>query len=88
MVQKLLYTKKLGRLLMGGAMDVTPGRYMVISNYSNKWAVVQPGRARALRVFISQREAVNFAKKAAFRKAGVVSVHTTSGDVKDIFSYR
>ncbi len=87
MAEKSIYTKELGRLIALAARTKTPGKYRVMSSLSNKWMVLPDRGRRALRVFTTQQEAVNFAKKIAAKKNGSVVIHDKTGLVKSRISY-
>jgi len=87
MARKSIYTKRLGGVVASAAQSTSVGKYHVISGESKKWTVVSEGRVRPVKVFATQRGAVNFAKRTASRMTGVVIVHGKTGQIKDTISY-
>jgi Uncharacterized protein conserved in bacteria (DUF2188) len=87
MAKKSIYTKKLGLIVAGAAQPAATGKYHVISGLSQKWTVVSDGRVRPVKVFATQRAAVDFAKKKAAKITGIVIVHTKAGQISDTISY-
>lgn len=87
MAKKSIYTKKLGGIVARAAQPTSTGKYHVISGQSQKWTVVSEGRVRPVKVFATQRAAVNFAKRTASKITGVVIVHGKTGQIRDTISY-
>ena len=84
---KRYYTKELGKTVARGARRINSGRYHVISGDAQKWMVVSGGRIRSLKVFSTQRGAVNFAKQTASRQNGEVFIHDRTGQIRDTISF-
>lgn len=88
MVKKSLYTKQLGsRVARNASPAFAKGRYHVICGVSNKWSVVAHGRVRPVKNFLTQTEAISFAKKTAQKLTGTVIVHAKTGQIRDTYSY-
>jgi Uncharacterized protein conserved in bacteria (DUF2188) len=87
MAKKSIYTKRLGGVVANAAQSASVGKYHVIAGESHKWAVVSDGKVRPVKVFASQRSAINFAKRTASRTTGVVIIHGKTGQIKDTISY-
>jgi transcriptional regulator of met regulon len=87
MARKLIYTKKLGGIVARSAQVLNSGRYHVISGEAQKWVVVPEGSIRVVKVFPTQRQAVNFAKQTASKRTGEVIIHARTGQIKDTISF-
>ncbi|MEO6820199.1 MAG: DUF2188 domain-containing protein [Ginsengibacter sp.] len=87
MAKKSLYTKKLGDAVASNAQPARRGRYHVISGDAQKWTVVPEGSIRALKAFLTQEEAITYAKESAEKKTGEVIIHQRTGQVRDRISF-
>jgi uncharacterized protein YfaP (DUF2135 family) len=89
MDKKITYTRSLGDALVREARSTLPSTCHIISSELNKWAVVSNGAKRPMRVFKSQSDAVNFAKKYAFSKPnGEVVIHHKDGKVQQRIPFK
>jgi hypothetical protein len=87
MVGKSLYTRKLGRAVAKEARALSPRKYHVISGNAKKWTVVPGGRVHPVRIFATQKEAVQYASQTASKTRGEVIIHERTGQIKDRISF-
>lgn len=87
MARKSLYTKRLGFKVANEAQPTIVGHYHVISGEAKKWTVVSEGKIRPVKVFRTQKAAIDFARKTAALKTGVVFIHGKTGQVRDKISF-
>ena len=88
MARKSLYTKRLGIDVARSARPLHPIRYHVISGATNGWTVVPEGSVRGVKAFLTQTQAVTFAKQTASRKNGEVIIHGKTGQIRDLVSFK
>ncbi len=88
MANKSFYTKKLGEIVARYASpSFLRGRYHVISGMSGKWAVVPGGHVKPIKSFVTQSEAISYAKESALRTTGEVIIHSKTGQMRDKISF-
>lgn len=87
MVKKLFYTKELGIEVAKSARPLHPSKYHVIIGVLKGWTVVREGSIRG-KAFITQTQAVEFAKKTAKKANGEVIIHSKSGQIGDLISFK
>lgn len=87
MQNKSIYTRSLGLKVANNAQPEFIRNFHVISRDSTKWTVVSDGKVRPIKVFTTRQAAINFAKKTASIKTGIVFIHHRSGQLKSKISY-
>ncbi len=88
MPKKSFYTKRLGMKVANDAQPALTGHYHVISSESSKWTVVSDGKIRPIKVFMTQKDAINFAtSRTASLRTGIVFIHGKTGKVRDKISF-
>ena len=82
MIEKSIYTPKLGEIIARKAKGNDASKYHVVHILMNKWAVVSHGSLKPVKAFTTQDEAVSFAKQYATSKsAGEIVVHGIDGRI-------
>ncbi len=71
--------KRIGRGLAHDARNPSKNKLHIVYSGSKGWSVVPDGKARAIRILSSKKNAINFAKK--YLDEGKISVHNTDGTV-------
>ena len=59
----------------------------VVPRNDGGWAVRKSGAGRASKVFLSQHEAVRYAREVARKEGGEMYVHRADGTIRDRSSY-
>ncbi len=81
MSRKLIYTKRLGKVVAEGAKG-NAQNYHILTAASGKWAVVSDGAIRSFKAFSKKEDAVDFAHEYAISKgARELIIHEKDGSI-------
>lgn len=75
-----MYITQLAKVIARAGRPSIPGKFHIIFSISGKWDVVLHGTNRAIRSFVTRREAISYARqKAEAKQVNEIIVHDKTG---------